>query len=240
MWESARARYVWGREGAEDAHPRHRQRARLRLVVVPVRHRRRLLDLGARHAPRAGLDLLDLARLAARLVGVVVLVEPERDLRRRRHRLELRVGEQLVDARLSSSLSLSPSPLAAEMAMTRLWPAAAASSRRSSSFFAATSGLSSLLRTTTCGLSASSAEKSWSSVFTACRSPTGSGDEPSTMCAMSRQRSMWRRKARPRPTPSCAPSRSPGMSARTMPSPAARACSPACQTPRLGVTVVNG
>ena len=60
----------------------------------------------------------------------------------------------------------TPSPLAAEMAMTRLWPAAAASSFRSSSFFAATSGLSSLLRTTTCGLSASSAEKSWSSVFT--------------------------------------------------------------------------
>ena len=99
MWEMW-ARDVGARGGSDVGdRPSETSRARLRLVVVPVRHRRRLLDLGARHAPRAGLDLLDLARLAARLVGVVVLVEAERHLRRRRHRLELRVGEQLVDAR---------------------------------------------------------------------------------------------------------------------------------------------
>eukprot|EP00966_Prymnesium_polylepis_P288088 6653912-Prymnesium_polylepis.1 len=49
----------------------------------------------------------------------------------------------------------------------------------------------------------------------ACKSPIGSTEEPSTTCTSNRHRSMCRRKAIPIPTPSCAPSSSPGMSAST-------------------------
>mmetsp|Transcript_34882 Transcript_34882/g.115606 ORF Transcript_34882/g.115606 Transcript_34882/m.115606 type:complete len:327 (+) Transcript_34882:518-1498(+) len=125
---------------------------------------------------------------------------------------------------------------AADTARTRLCPAAAASLSSSCGAASATAGTSSLLSTMTWGLFARRGEKRRSSVLTASKSPSGSGRVPSTTCRSSLQRSMCRRKARPRPLPSCAPSSRPGMSARTSDASVSAA---ERQTPKLGVTVVK-
>mmetsp|Transcript_15314 Transcript_15314/g.51696 ORF Transcript_15314/g.51696 Transcript_15314/m.51696 type:complete len:204 (-) Transcript_15314:522-1133(-) len=132
------------------------------------------------------------------------------------------------------------SPVAAEMAISRLCPMASRRAGRRLARRSRACGRSILFTATTWGLVASTGEKSSSSAFTAWRSPTGSGLSPATTWMRRRHRSMWRRKARPRPTPSWAPSRRPGMSAITMPASPVCADDPLGHTPRLGTTVVNG
>mmetsp|Transcript_12296 Transcript_12296/g.24968 ORF Transcript_12296/g.24968 Transcript_12296/m.24968 type:complete len:235 (-) Transcript_12296:227-931(-) len=155
--------------------------------------------------------------------------------------------------------SLTPFVEAAEMASTRVWPAAWRSSAKRRGAWAATSGRSTLLSTTTCVFFATTGLKSSSSLLMALKSPTGSGLDPSTMCKMTRQRATCRKNAEPIPTPSWAPSSKPGMSASTSPSPPPTAdeatsppspsppppcfavvCHPTrSHTPRFGTTVVK-
>ena len=53
---------------------------------------------------------------------------------------------------------------------------------------------------------------------------------------------MWRRNAMPKPTPSCAPSNNPGISANTKDDPSFEPSmfKSTSQTPKLGTTVVKG
>src|SRR6266566_3055715 len=94
---------------------------------------------------------------------------------------------------------------------------------------------SDFVRTTTCGLAASSFEyeaaSRRSSSYVAC----GSGLSTGTSTATARVRSTCWRKRRPSPFPSCAPSMMPGMSATTN-----ERLSDSPTTPRCGSSVVNG
>ena len=129
---------------------------------------------------------------------------------------------------------LTPCMVAAEMA-TKVSPLPSTYWRKVS--ICSSVARSHLLPTTICGRSASTGLNFASSSLIFSKSSMGSRHslpETSTTCSSRRQRSTWRRKSCPRPTPSLAPSIRPGMSAQTKLAP-----SPTDTTPSVGTRVVK-
>mmetsp|Transcript_28183 Transcript_28183/g.62409 ORF Transcript_28183/g.62409 Transcript_28183/m.62409 type:complete len:205 (-) Transcript_28183:1087-1701(-) len=154
-------------------------------------------------------------------------------------------GIELTSLNTRCISSRVPSFAAADMPKMRLWPAASKSCLRRAGSFARTSGRSHLFTITTWVFWAKAGLNSSSSWLMALKSPTGSAEDPSTTWISTRHRWMCLRNAMPSPTPSCAPSKRPGISNSTRlgavpASPAWNWLWKRSHTPRLGTMVVKG